>query len=138
MGHMYYKYVIREQKKAALAVENEVMRFYYEEAKKDIAKLSEAVMLLQEQDDSVYRVILGVAPLSSEVRRAGTGGSERYKDLLDYGIAEEELVVGVLDNIAQLKKQALIQERSYRDLYSLARSKESYYASVPCDSAYFE
>ena len=123
----YAKYV----KKSALEKENEALVLYYELLKKDIEKLQSHIDALQVQDDEVYRTILQAEPISSNIRKAGVGGRERYTDLLSKGLQAEDLVVDALKRVDQMKNQIKIQANSYKFLLNMARSKNEMNASIP-------
>ncbi len=127
---VYIQY-FESPEEAILRKENDELRLYYELLSEDLTHANEMLGILQDRDDNIYRVIFGVDPIPEEVRKAGVGGSNRYKELLDKGLEKEELILENFTKIDQLKKQMYIQTKSYDDIISMARNKEKLLASLP-------
>jgi len=116
---------------ADLRKENEELRLYYDLLSQELETASSMLANLQERDDNVYRVIFGVESIPSEIRSAGVGGSNRYREIIDKGLEREKLIVDNYQKIDQLKKQMYIQTKSYDDIMTLAKDKELLLASLP-------
>lgn len=127
---VYIQY-FESPEEALLRKENDELRLYYDLLSKDLKDANEMLAALQDRDDNIYRVIFGVDPIPEEMRKAGVGGSNRYKELLDRGLQREELIVENFKKIDQLKKQMYIQTKSYDDIVEMARNKELLLASLP-------
>ncbi|MEM0939341.1 MAG: M23 family metallopeptidase [Bacteroidota bacterium] len=117
--------------KAALRKENEELKLYYDILEKDMQEVSEMLTILGERDDDIYRVIYGVEPVPEEIRSAGVGGSNRYRELLNEGLEREKLILTNLQRIDHLKKQMYIQSKSYEEIVKMAKNKEERLASIP-------
>lgn len=117
--------------KASLRKENEELQLYYDLLRKDMDETSQMLSLLQDRDDDVYRIIYGVEPIPDEIRKAGIGGSKRYRDLLEKGLEREELIVKNMERMDAMKKQMYIQTKSYDEIMSMAANKEEFLASLP-------
>lgn len=117
--------------KAALRKENEELRLYYDILEKDIEETNRMLSVLEERDDDIYRVVFGVEPIPNEIRTAGVGGSNRYRELLEKGLEREELILSNMQKIDHLKKQMYIQTKSYDDIVKMAKDKEALLASMP-------
>jgi murein DD-endopeptidase MepM/ murein hydrolase activator NlpD len=114
-----------------LKKENKELQMYYEDAHKDIDKIKEVLSALQERDDNIYRVIFEADPIPSSIRKAGVGGTDRYRALREELLEREELVVGTFEQIDRLKKQMYIQTKSYDDIFKMAKNKSVMLASIP-------
>lgn len=117
--------------KASLRKENEELKLYYELLENDLAEANKMLTVLEERDDDIYRVVFGVEPIPDEIRSAGIGGSNRYRELLEKGLKREELILNNMQRIDKLKKQMYIQTKSYDDIMSMAKNKEDMLASLP-------
>lgn len=117
--------------KAELRKENEELSLYYNLLEKDMSEVSKMLSVLQERDDDIYRVQFGVEPIPDEIRSAGIGGSNRYRELLEKGLQREELIISNLKKIDELKKQMYIQTKSYDEIIKLATKNEEMMASIP-------
>lgn len=118
-------------KEAHLRKENDELRMHYELISKEVGEVNEMLAALRERDDNIYRIIMGVDPIPDEIRQAGIGGANRYKDLLDEDLEREELVLENYQLIDQLKKRMYIQTKSYDEIMALAKDKEIMLASLP-------
>ena len=117
--------------KAVLRKENEELKLYYNILEKDMKEVHQMLSVLEERDDDIYRVIYGVEPIPDEIRAAGVGGANKYRDLLEKGLRREELIIGSLQKIDYLKKQMYIQTRSYDEVMDMAKNREELLASLP-------
>ncbi len=117
--------------KAALRKENEELKLYYDILEKDMKEVNQMLTVLEERDDDIYRIIYGVQPIPEEVRKAGVGGSQMYRELLEKGLQREELILSNMKKINSLKKQMYIQTKSYDEIVDMAKSREDFLASLP-------
>ncbi len=109
--------------------ENDELKFHYELIQKDLQDAQQMLASLQQRDDNIYRVMLGAEPIPTDVRSAGFGGSDRYKELT--GLNQENLIRSNYEELDKLKKQLYIQTKSYDEVVSLAKRKEEMLASMP-------
>ena len=117
--------------KAALRKENDELKLYYDLLENDIEEANLMLSVLEERDDDIYRVVFGVEPIPDEIRSAGVGGANRYRELLEKGLKREELILSNMQRIDKLKKQMYIQTKSYDDIMHMAKDKEALLASIP-------
>lgn len=126
----YFSY-FESPKEAMLRKENEELKFYYEILNQKIDENTDVLSSLSERDDNIYRTIFAADPIADNIRTGGSGGAERYKKLLDEGLEEEELIVGTMQKLDQIKKQMYIQTKSYDEIAELAKQKNEMLASTP-------
>jgi murein DD-endopeptidase MepM/ murein hydrolase activator NlpD len=74
---------------------------------------------------------LNPKPLSDNIRRAGIGGSDRYREIKEKGLKQEELVLELSQKVDGLKRQLYVQSVSYDEVTEMALRKEEYWASIP-------
>lgn len=84
---------------------------------------------IQQRDDNIYRMIFGIDPIDSSIRKAGFGGANRYKQYEGYSYSD--LVIETRKNIDKLKKQLFIQSKSFDEVIDLAKNKAEMLASIP-------
>lgn len=84
---------------------------------------------LQERDDNIYRVIFEAEPIPKEVRNAGFGGINRYKNLNNYDYSN--LMIETTKKLDVLSKQLYVQSKSYDELAKTVNSKGKMMASIP-------
>ncbi|MFY0653010.1 MAG: M23 family metallopeptidase [Cyclobacteriaceae bacterium] len=116
---------------AQLEKENEELNFYYDLLAKEMDHANEMLASLQERDDDVYRVIFEAEPISSSIRNAGVGGTNKYKELMDKGVEREDLLLDANKKVDELRKKMYIQTKSYDELLEMAKNKELQLAATP-------
>jgi murein DD-endopeptidase MepM/ murein hydrolase activator NlpD len=118
-------------KEVALRDENEELKLYYELMQDQVDGMDAMLSVLQEKDDNVYRVVFEAEPIPETVREAGSGGAQRYRELLESDMENKNLVVSALEKIDRVKKKMYIQTKSYDEVMDLALNKEKLYESMP-------
>ncbi len=118
-------------KEAMLRKENEELNLYYDIMEKQMMDVNKMMTYLQERDDNVYRVIFEAEPIPNTIRDAGTGGTNKYRELIEKGLEREELILNNFQKIDKLKKKMYIQTKSYDEVLEMARNKEDLFASIP-------
>lgn len=116
---------------ANLRKENEELKFYYSLLDEKVVQSENMLTALQLRDDNIYRVIFEAEPISKTIREGGTGGAQRYSELLQSGISQKDMILSALTRVDQLRKRLYIQTKSYDELTNLAKSKEKLWASIP-------
>lgn len=116
---------------AALIKENEDLKYQYGLLNQQLGEIQQMVAVLQERDDNIYRVIFETSPIPAEIRKAGTGGSQRYQALLEAKLSREDLILDTYKKIDQLKRQMYVQTTSYDQVVELARNKAQMLTSIP-------
>ncbi|MFT6828196.1 MAG: hypothetical protein ACJAZV_001487, partial [Roseivirga sp.] len=111
-------------KEVALRDENEELKLYYELMQDQVDGMDAMLGVLQEKDDNVYRVVFEAEPIPETVREAGSGGAQRYRELLESDMENKNLVVTALEKIDRVKKKMYIQTKSYDEVMDLALNKE--------------
>ena len=118
-------------KEMVLRKENEELKLHYDILDQEMEYVRAMLANLQERDDNVYRVIFEAEPIPSSIRKAGAGGSEKYKALLDESLLQEELILKDFKAIDLLKRQMYVQTKSYDEIIDLALNKEKMMAAIP-------
>lgn len=84
---------------------------------------------LAQMDDDVYREIFGADPISEDVRKAGTGGIDKYLSL--EAMSNGSKIKELHQKIDQMGSQYQIQKQSYEKLIKMAQNKSKMLASIP-------
>lgn len=84
---------------------------------------------LQGRDDNIYRVIFEAEPVSTDLRRAGFGGADRYKQLQGYETSD--LMTMSSKKLDFLSKQLVVQSKSYDEIWKLVQNKAEFLSSIP-------
>ncbi len=118
-------------KEIVLRKENEELKLHYDILNHEMTDVQTMLQNLRERDDNVYRLIFEADPLPTTIRTAGAGGSNKYKDLLNKDLIQEDLILDNFKRLDKLKRQMYIQTKSYDELIDLAMNKEEMLAAIP-------
>ena len=132
MGFVIYvsaNELIDSPKEKLLKKENSQLKAKYELLDQRMIQAEGVLADIQRRDDDIYRVIFEADPIPNEIREAGFGGVNRYKNLEGYKNAE--LIIESSSQLDQITKQLYIQSKSYDEVYSMAIKKEKMLASIP-------
>lgn len=84
---------------------------------------------LASMDDNVYREIFGADQISTDIRKAGTGGVDKYTVLKQLRNGKNlEILHKKLDH---MNAQYKVQEDSYNKLIKMAKNKSKMLSSIP-------
>jgi hypothetical protein len=126
-----FNYFFESPKELMLKKENQELTLYYQLLEGEVSKLNYMMGDLQQRDDNLYRIIFESEPIPEEMRNAGVGGSDRYKEIKEKGLKQEDLVVSLSQKVDALKRKMYVQSISYDEVTDMAHKKEEYWASVP-------
>jgi len=122
----YYNVLFPSPREIELLEENTKLTSYYEVIQKKIDKSIALLSMLQERDDTLYRVLLDAKPFSSAERNAGIGGVDKYAHL-----GRETLVAKALSNVDRLTNKLRVQQKSFDYLLNLAKRNADRLRSMP-------
>ena len=89
----------------------------------------ERLGVLAERDNTVYRSIFGMEEMSSDVRDAGYGGTDRYSRFK--GLDRSGILSNTVKRIDMLNKKAYVQSLSFDDVYNLSRQAGDMASCIP-------
>lgn len=122
-------FIVDSPKEKRMKRELENMKLQYELVNNRIEQLDEVVAQLETRDDDIYRVIFEADPIPEDVRNAGFGGVNRYKNL--EGFKNSDLLIETKKKLDVLTKKLYVQSKSYDEVIELAKKKEQMLASIP-------
>lgn len=105
------------------------MVIQYELMNGKLEELAAVLGDIEKRDDEIYRTIFEAGPIPEEVRTAGFGGANRYKNL--EGFKNSELLIDTRKKLDQVAKRAYVQTKSFDDVVEMARNKEQMLAAIP-------
>lgn len=109
--------------------ENEQLRLQYQMLEDRMDEISAVLNNIQNRDDNIYRTIFEAEPIPDNVRKAGFGGSDRYKDLQGY--ESSEIMTKTARKMDVIARQLYIQSKSFDEIVQLARNKEKMLTCIP-------
>lgn len=116
-------------KEASMRREIQQMQVQYELLNKQMDEVEKVLGDVRRRDDNVYRVIFEADPIPADVRKAGFGGSNRYRDLEGY--ASSDMIIATRRRLDQLTKQLYVQSVSLDEVAQLTLRKQEMLASIP-------
>ena len=116
-------------KEKQLKREIEQLNYQYEVLSGKLGEIEDVLGDLQDRDDNIYRVIFEAEPIPDNLRKAGFGGVNRYKDLEGYD--NSELMIETSKKLDKISKQLYIQSKSFDEVVKLAKNKSVLLASIP-------
>ena len=116
-----------------LMLKNEVneLKYYYDLKIKELEQTNAAVEALEYRDDNIYRIVLGAEPIDKNIRNAGVGGTDRYADIRDKRLIDEDLIIELSEKVDKLKRKVYIELKSQDELKNLAEQKVKLFAAIP-------
>ena len=115
----------------SLKKENQELKTHFDILNEEIELNNKMLSNLQQRDDDVYRIIFEAEPIPSSIRKAGVGGIEKYKYLIEGNLEREDIILETYKKSDELKRKMYIQTKSYDELIELANNKEKLLASIP-------
>ncbi len=109
--------------------ELENMQLQYELMSKRLERDESILKEIAERDDNIYRLYFGAQAIPEELRNAGFGGVNRYKNL--EGFDNSEMIIESNKRIDKLTKQIVVQSKSLDEIAELAEQKEELLATIP-------
>ncbi len=105
------------------------LKLQYEILKDRMKQMDVVLADLQDRDDNIYRVVFESDPIDEDVRKAGFGGVNRYRDLENYSYSA--MMIESTKKLDKLSKQLYIQSKSYDELVEEVKKKNELLASIP-------
>jgi len=121
--------LVDSPKEKRLKRELAFMKGTFENLNTKVGDIGTVLNELADKDDDIYRVIFEAEPVDEQMRKAGFGGSYRYKDLDNY--SNSDLIIDVAKSIDKVEKQLYIQSKSYEELNSLIKNKNEMIQAIP-------
>ncbi len=116
-------------KEKAYKRELENMQLQFDLMNKRLKRDENILKEIAERDDNIYRLYFGANPIPAELRKAGFGGVNRYKNL--EGFDNSDIIIESSKRIDKLTKQIVVQSKSLDEIATLAEQKEELLATIP-------
>ena len=85
---------------------------------------------IQERDRWVHRMVLEMDPIDENLWQGGIGGHEPYSDLQNFRQSGKMMTL-LRQKAEKLKRQIVVQSKSFDDIEKIAADKEKMLASIP-------
>lgn len=124
-----FYYFFDSPKENSLKKENEILLAQYTLLNKKFEEATKVIEDLEYRDDNLYRVIFEAEPIPKTIRRAGTGGVNKYENI-NY-LSNSDIIVATSKKLDKLLKAIYVQSKSYDDIEKMVRNKVNMLASIP-------
>ena len=84
---------------------------------------------IQQRDDYFYRTIFELKPISESIRKAGFGGTNRYRDLT--GFSCSDLMISTSKHLDILSRKIYVQSKSFDAVIDQSKNKGKMIAAMP-------
>jgi len=128
---LVYNAYFESPAEAQLKKENKELRNHYNLLEDEMSEVNGVISALEERDNNIYRKLYEAEPLPTEVREAGSGGTNLYKRIMDQGLEDEQLVLNTYNKIDKIKKKARIQNQSFDEIIDIAKANKEILSSLP-------
>jgi hypothetical protein len=125
---IYYRFFDSPKEKILKAELNQ-MKDNYSLLSQDVERLNEVLNSLHYRDGNIYRVLFESEPINDEVWQAGSGGVNKYRYLDKYD--NGDIIKNVKVKLDKLKKQMVIQSKSYDEIAEMIKNQQTMLASIP-------
>lgn len=125
---IYYRFFDSPKEKILKAELNQ-LKDNYSLLSQDVERLNEVLNSLHYRDGNIYRVLFESEPINDEVWQAGSGGVNKYRYLDKYD--NGEIIKNVKVKLDKLKKQMVIQSKSYDEIAEMIKNQQTMLASIP-------
>ena len=105
------------------------MELQFELQQKKLNQIESVLANVEERDNNVYRVLFEASPIPNDVRNAGFGGVNRYKNLEGYD--NSAMIKESAERIDKISKRLVVQSKSLDEIASLAEEKEALLKTIP-------
>ena len=120
---------IDSPKERALKSELEAVEQRLADLNADMALVNEVLDAIEKRDEDMYRLALHAKSFPEELRRMGTGGSEKYNRLLK--LPNGELLKETSESMDKLQRRLHAQSLSFDELLKLVKKKEKLISHIP-------
>lgn len=122
-------YFFGSPKERALVRENQQLLNQYNRLNNELEQIQNVLADLEQRDDNIYRVIFEAEPIPSNIRKAGFGGVNRYKQLEN--LDNSELVISTTKKLDQIARSLYVQTKSYDSVEEMVKNKFTMLSSIP-------
>jgi murein DD-endopeptidase MepM/ murein hydrolase activator NlpD len=129
IGYFLTSGIIRTPRENILLSQNQKLFSLYQSLNEKLDQYEVALSEIRTMDDSIYRSLIGKAPMPPTIRNAGTGGHEPVLNLRD--AAYPGIVANTANKIDQLDSHLKVQMNSFRSVLNAMFSNKDRLVHLP-------
>jgi murein DD-endopeptidase MepM/ murein hydrolase activator NlpD len=115
----------------ALKAENRELLNQLHKTKSAIVSFDEQLKILSQNDNELYRSLLGTDPISDDERMAGVGGSDMLNRFDIYQAETAEILKWTISNLESLERRVNIQKLSFEELKQYYNENQELMRHIP-------
>ena len=112
-----------------LKAEQEKIAWKFDLLQNQLKEVNSRLELVERRDDRLYRPIFELEPIPDNIREAGTGGANQFKELEKLPYSEK--LIKTANKVSNLRKRIYIQSKSFDSVAVLAKNKEEMNSCIP-------
>lgn len=124
-------YWVTTPEEQALKVENQALEQQLDRVNGRMSTLSAQLDTLEKRDETLYRRLFEIEPISDDVRQVGVGGSDPYKEFDRMGEDASSLLRATAQKLDKLERQMSLQDASYEELSEVAVKRNDRLKQLP-------
>jgi murein DD-endopeptidase MepM/ murein hydrolase activator NlpD len=107
------------------------MEINYKSLEKKLLVLQNAMSSIEQRDDQLYRMVLGVAPMDDALRNGGVGGALRYAEIRNISSGNADRILELNVKVDRLRRKLYMESVSQDEVLQWAESKKELFAATP-------
>lgn len=132
IGFFILNSIFESPNERALNREIDNLKLNYKLLERRAKQHGERLAELEERDNTIYRQFFEASPIPDEVRKAGFGGVNRYRDLEGYD--NSNIIMDLSKQMDELSKRIVVQSKSLDEIIKMAENKEEMLGAIPAIS----
>lgn len=115
----------------ALRAENDALLEQLNQTQETILKYDDELRKLAQNDNQLYRSVLGMDPISADERKAGTGGADVYSEFDVYSENTSDILKWTAENLERMEHSIDIQKNSFESIKRNYNANAEKFSHVP-------
>lgn len=115
----------------ALKDENRALVEQLKHNEKSLIEFEKQLQFISKNDNEMYRSIIGLDPVSEDLRMAGTGGADVYSKFDHHSDDVSEILRSTASKIDQLERKISVQILSFEEIKSYYNSNQDRLRNIP-------
>ncbi len=124
-----YMYLFDSPKEKRLKREQHELLAQYEQMSQRLEQIEEVLDDIHNRDENIYRVIYEADSIPVSVRKAGFGGVNRYKEMVN--LPSSELVIETAKRLDVISRELYVQSKSFDEIIGLVNRNTEMLSRIP-------
>lgn len=111
--------------------ENKALVKQLKRAESSLTNIEQQLKTISELDNEMYRTILGLEPVTEDLRMAGTGGYDAYSEFDYYSEETSEILRSTASKLDRMERRLGVQKVSFSEVKNYYGSNQERLKSIP-------